>query len=237
MTQPGEKAGDRCWVSTSSPPVLTEDELHVWRVNLHESQPQIDGSLKLLSPDELQRAEGFIRGRDRDRFIVSHGALRRILSRYIPVPAETHVFHRGPWQKPYVITGTELVPSFNLSHSGDFAVLAVGLGRDVGVDIEQIRPITEESSIVDRVFSETDRRLYHTASTSARTELFFRLWTRQEARLKATGQGLSSDAPARSADEDQECNWTIEHFVPAAGYAGSIATTGPVTRVWYLDFA
>jgi 4'-phosphopantetheinyl transferase len=236
MTLSGEKPGTWGGVSTPTPAALAENELHIWRVHLCARQPQVEAMQRLLSPDELERAERFVQGRDRYRFVMVHGAVRRILSRYVPVHPHCHVFHKGRWGKPYVHSSSQSTPSFNLSHSGDMAVVAIASGCDVGVDIEQIRTIAEEASIVDRVFSEPDRSLYHATPISARSALFFRLWTRHEAQLKATGHGLASGAPNLPGYQDEASGWTIEYFAPAAGYAASVAATGSIGRVIYLDF-
>ena len=172
---------------------------------------------RLLSQDEIERAERFILGADRYRFVMAHGALRRILSGYIPVHPKCHVFDRGQWGKPIVRPSSQFPPSFNLAHSGDMAVVAIALGCEVGVDVEQVRSIAEEASIVDRVFSEHERAVYHATASSSRNSLFFHLWTRHEARLKATGAGLTSGAVPHSNGRDNEATWTIEHFVPVNG--------------------
>src|SRR5688572_20859640 len=92
-----------------------------------------------------------------------------------------------------------IVLRFNLSHAGERALIAVSLGREVGVDIEEVRPI-ESLTLADRFFAPAEFRAIEALSPAARTDAFFRCWTRKEAFIKAHGAGLS--APLDSFEVD-----------------------------------
>jgi 4'-phosphopantetheinyl transferase len=79
---------------------------------------------------------------------------------------------------------------FNLSHSGERALLALGVGRPVGVDIEQHRAL-DPLALARRFFSRDEIDALDRLGGQARAEAFFRCWTRKEALIKAMGDGLS----------------------------------------------
>lgn len=79
-------------------------------------------------------------------------------------------------------------PCFNLSHAGDFVLCAVSDGA-VGCDIETVRPI--DRAVADRFFHPDEIALLGAAPPDEQTALFYRLWTRKESYLKATGEGMS----------------------------------------------
>jgi 4'-phosphopantetheinyl transferase len=81
---------------------------------------------------------------------------------------------------------------FNLSHSGDYCVCAVALGREVGIDVEAVRPDVECLQLADRFFTKREWEDLRTTPEQRRYERFFRYWTCKEACLKAQGIGISS---------------------------------------------
>ena len=80
---------------------------------------------------------------------------------------------------------------FNLSHSSDLALIAVCRGRELGVDLEQIRPIGEAERIVESFFSEAEQAEFAAIAAEARPLAFLRGWTRKEAILKGLGVGIA----------------------------------------------
>ena len=102
----------------------------------------------ILSDDELDRAGRFKADRHRHQYIRGRGRLRRILGHYMQRSPEDLVFRYGRRDKPYL---AQPAPYFNLSHTDDFAALAVSEACEVGIDVERIRPI--ERDIAKRYFS------------------------------------------------------------------------------------
>ena len=142
----------------------------------------------MLSPAERARAERFVREADRWRFVISHGALRSILGDYLGLPAAALVFGSLGSGKPFLVSAPEV--HFNLSHSAEFAVVAVAR-TPVGIDIEQIHPFEDESDIASRSFSTAECDALKSLTEAERLSAFFRCWTRKEAYVKARGDGLS----------------------------------------------
>jgi 4'-phosphopantetheinyl transferase len=173
---------------------------------------------------------------DRNRFIARRGLLRVILGRYLDLKPASIRFGYGPKGKPFLedaCNRDEL--TFNLSHSEELAIYAISRKRKIGVDVERVRPIPESDKIVAGLYCSTARRPDQPAKA------FLDWWTRNEARLKASGDGLCrwmdsiddsarDERPSRSnaADSHPEetVGWSFQTLVPAPGYTASVVAEG-----------
>lgn len=189
------------------------ENVHLWRFALRASADELTSFAAKLVEEERTRADRFARSVDRDRYLVGRGTLRVILSWYLTVAPEAIRFCYGTHGKPALANQSSL--QFNLSHSDDFALLAVRWDRPLGVDVEQIAASDHHAAIAAEVFSAEDARRVAAASTEERPALFLKLWTRREAMLKATGVGLAGSTTPLDAD--------LHSFTPADGFIASIA--------------
>jgi len=106
--------------------------------------------------------------------------------------------------------------SFNLSHSGELALIAVAAGRvEVGVDVERLRPRRDPARLAARWLPAADAEAVARASEADREAIFHRAWTRHEARVKCTGAGLSGPPPPESV--------VARRLEVGPGYAGAVA--------------
>ncbi|MBE9183761.1 4'-phosphopantetheinyl transferase superfamily protein [Microcoleus sp. LEGE 07076] len=181
--------------SWNSPPLdLTLDinEIHVWRVSLAQTETCLQSLQQTLSTDEQTKAERFYFPKDRNQFIVSRGALRAILSRYLHINPCLLRFEYNPYGKPSltVAQGGDTL-RFNLSHSHGITLIAMTKNRDVGVDIEGINPNISYLQIAESVFSPYENTLLRSLPKHLQLTAFFTCWTRKEAYIKAVGKGLS----------------------------------------------
>lgn len=141
----------------------------------------------LVLPEEEQlRASRIVNPAARSRFLAAHLALRLVLAAGgLPVFSR-HVFERGTHGKPFLPEG----PEFSLSHSGDFALIAVSRHGPVGVDIEQLRTMTLSADW--RGTYPALARFDSAPAGASERERFFQAWTRLEASCKRQGQSLAA---------------------------------------------
>lgn len=220
----------------------------MWRAFLDLPCEKIQALGGILSQEESARAARFHFDKHRKRYIVSHGYLRRILSFYTGRGEKELRFSRGPYGKPSLAPepGNESI-RFNFGSSYDLALYAVALDREVGVDVERLDRALAYESISKHFFSTEENAAITGLPEDIRRRAFFNCWTRKEAFLKATGQGLSfplnrfvvSVTPGRpaviqavSGDPQAASRWTLHEISPAEGYVGSLAVEG---RGWRLE--
>jgi 4'-phosphopantetheinyl transferase len=170
----------------------------------------------VLSPDERTRAAAFRFPHLRDSFILARGALRILLARYLDLAPAAIQFAYGPKGKPALAAPSLL--DFNASHSGNLAVFAFTAGCEIGIDIERIRPVPGLQNIADRFFSRREAAELLSLPENHRDQAFFQCWTRKEAYIKATGEGLS--APL---DRPQAPDWKLCDLQLTPGYAAALA--------------
>ena len=223
---------------------VTEDEVHVWAVQLDRDASVIREMATLLDDEERDRASRFRRRVDRDRFIIAHAALRRILARYLRKPAQSLRFRRDRFGKPSLAHRTDV--TFNMAHADSVALIAVAAGRPVGVDVERVTHLDDAFDVAEICFAPAERRVLHAVPAEQVSDTFFNCWTRKEAFIKAVGTGLSAplkafevslepDTPARlcrvSGSERVAASWTMEALQPATGYVGALAVRRRDVRV------
>ncbi len=226
---------------------LQADEIHVWSLDVHRPPLEVVKARELLAEQECQRADRFRFEKHRRRHIVRTGVLRRLLSAYTGQPPRSIRFSHGPKGKPSLAPGTAMPQiHFNMSHSQELAVYGFTLAGPIGIDVEYLRPMPDAASIAERFFSAREHQELVQLPEGLIREGFFNCWTRKEAYIKATGDGLSKPLdqfdvtlipgqPARmlllDGDAQQAARWSYHHFVPAPDYIGAVAILGKGFRV------
>ena len=223
-------------------------EIQVWFVELAASAASVETCFRSLSADEKERASRFRFEHLKAAFTLSRGVLRALLGRYLATEPDRICFAYGPRGKPRVVF-PETSLEFNLAHSGRFATYAFTVGCELGVDIEEVRPLSDQENIVRRFFSREECEEWLDLDSSQRDEAFFHCWTRKEAYIKALGDGLSmpldsfrvSLRPGVAAalihsdgDPAAAAKWSLCSLSPADGYVGSLAVAEPVRSVCIL---
>jgi 4'-phosphopantetheinyl transferase len=170
---------------------LQRGEIHIWQKRLDDPVDVAPELESLLSPSERVRGASYRLPRDGHRFIVARAFLRRMLALYLVVDPRQIRFSRQSHGKP-VLTGVRTARDlrFNVSSSADRAAVAVAWQREVGVDLERIRPDFGFEDIVDQFFSAAERSALRACPSAGRADAFFHAWVRKEAYLKARGEGL-----------------------------------------------
>lgn len=231
------------------PALLSLDacEIHVWAATLTQSTEHISLCQQMLAPDELDRASRFHFDCDRKRFITGRGLLRSILGHYLGREPHKLQFEYGARGKPVLAGYAGDVPlHFNLAHSDDLMLLALMRRCAVGIDVERLRVLDEAEDMAERFFSARESNGLRALPNTKKPAAFFNLWTRKEAWLKATGEGISeslnqvevsflADEPAQLislfGDTQAGQKWHLCELNPAAGFVAALAVAGPDMRV------
>ncbi|MFZ5918973.1 MAG: 4'-phosphopantetheinyl transferase family protein [Chloroflexota bacterium] len=235
--------GDACWQIPTRIPELEKHEVHVWRVPLDDPAVDVTSLHGALVEDERQRAARFYFARDRRRFVVARGMLRFFLGRYLDAKPASLRFRYSAHGKPSLAAGWGGdTLRFNISHANGLAVLAFALGREVGVDVEYIRPDLARLDVAEMFFSAQEVAVLRALPAEAQARAFFDCWTRKEAYIKARGEGLSlpldqfdvslsPGEPARllstPGDPSEAARWSLRALWPGPGYAAALAAEGP----------
>lgn len=195
---------------------MSPGELHVWLVHIDKLR---DDSLPEATPGELARAARFS-GVQQRRYLKSHRAMRSILATLTGAELCFAITERG---KPYLASIPEL--KFNIARSKSMAILAAALDIEVGADIERLHPLTDYMGIAERYLPPTTAAEFAAVFQPDPEREFFRRWTRTEAMLKATGEGLYG------AGRELEGEWTIQEIDAGARYAAAVAAPHPGLQV------
>lgn len=163
--------------------------IDIWFWHLSLPASALERLWRNLSPEEHARAVRFATQLHLDQFVAGRGHLRDILGRYLRRPPCSVSIHCNAFGKPQLGNGSAGKLHFNLSHSGGFAALAVSPVFDVGIDIEERRPL--EENIAERFFSPREAGTLRRMSGERALQAFYRCWTSKEAFVKAHGAGLS----------------------------------------------
>jgi 4'-phosphopantetheinyl transferase len=251
-TQGGHGPRQPTWTPATETPQLEHGVIHVWRTSVtgtlsHQADPG-----RLLSIEELERSQRFVFERDRQRFVVVHSVLRRLLAGYTGHPPESLTFGSNRFGKPYLVGPGDIQSRyrFNLSDAGSLALYAFSCESEIGIDIEQIRPI-EHLEIAERFFSPIETAELTGLSPDEQLSAFYTCWTRKEAYIKGHGKGLNMPlgdfsvplSPGHDvglvhcAEDNREgADWILYGLEAGDGYAAALAVQGQGHRVVCFDY-
>jgi 4'-phosphopantetheinyl transferase len=220
--------------------------VHVWLTALDRPVDDVHALAGVLSADEHARAGRFRFERDRRRFVVARAALRAILGWCLGRDPRRLRFSYGRFGKPHL--APELRDRricFNLSHAHDRALIAVAHGRELGVDLELVRPIADLPLIARRSFSARVNAELRSLGADEALRGFFSCWTRKEAVQKAIGRGLGAsldhfDVPVHPGPgpfltvQAAGRRWNLIDLEPHPDFAAALAAQGrgPRVRTW-----
>ncbi|EIC30038.1 MULTISPECIES: 4'-phosphopantetheinyl transferase family protein [Methylomicrobium] len=172
-------------------PFSTFEDVDVWYETLQAGEAEYRQYGRWLSEQERQTAQRFVRELHRRRYVVCHGKVRLLLSRYLENSPEVIRFGRQALGKPYLLdnNGEPQTLRFNLSHSGERMVLAVGR-RELGVDVEVWDPRHDPESLAGEILAPEELAHWQRLPPDRRREAFYRFWTRKESLVKAVGAGI-----------------------------------------------
>ena len=232
---------DTSQIAWSRPPDkldLQSYQVDVWRARLELTSHVLNQLKSTLSEEETERAARFHFSADEDRFIAAHGCLRDVLARYLHCEPRKLNFSTNRYGKP---TLCDHKLEFNLTHSGEYALIAITRESKVGVDVERIRQGISSQVIAQQYFSKSEVAELQASPLAGREIAFFSCWTRKEAYIKAHGLGLSlplesfdvsvnPDGPAMlratRPDPHETARWTLLSLEINSCYASAIVVEG-----------
>lgn len=220
------------------PSLLPLDEVHVWCVRLARPSAVVAALFTKLSSDERARAAKFHFEEDRQHYVVGRAVLRTLIGGYEGVEPTAVTITYGPHGKP-ALPDSHL--RFNVSHASGVALLAFTRGREIGVDVEPVRPLDDADRVARRFFSDQEYAVYTAVPDAQKPQAFFNCWTRKEAFIKAIGEGLSCplksfavtlrpDEPARlvqiRGSQTEAARWQLHSLTPLPGTVGAVLAEG-----------
>ncbi len=223
--------------------------VRLWFLSLNLPPAALAQAASLLAPHEAERAARFRFEHGRRRAIAGRGQLRAILGRCLGADPAALEFSYGPQGKPALAgVWSRSGWHFNLAHSADIALLALTRSGPLGVDVERIRPLPDVGRLVSRFFSPGENAAFQALAQDQKPDAFFRLWTRKEAWLKATGEGIAQSLgrvevsflpgePARLLRLPEGpaavSRWRLHDLDSAPGFVAALAVVadaGPIHR-------
>lgn len=214
-------------------------EVHVWRATLSRSADQLSKLGGELPLEEQERADRFRLEHDRMRFLLGRLIARTVLARCLQQPPREIRLILDDSKKPSVASSSL---HFNISHSGDYILLALARDRRIGVDIERLREVEDMNEIATRYFSKVEQSCLNSAARETRMESFFRCWTMKEAYIKARGEGfglaldsfdvafLAGESPrllATRFDSADAGRWSFHRVDVGPDHVAALATESP----------
>jgi 4'-phosphopantetheinyl transferase len=215
---------------------LSGREVHIWTLPTTAVNAAAVTFEPVLATDELDRAGRFHFSHLRDSFMIARGALRCLLGHYLDLHPRSLRFSYGSKGKPALEDGSHI--QFNMTHSGSFAAIAITADCPIGLDLEQVRPLSDMQQIAAQFFCSEETAEIMSLPPSERERAFFCCWTRKEAYIKAIGDGLSApldgfrvtvlpNTPAqfarlRNSAIDTDA-WTLHDLSLTPSYAAAVA--------------
>jgi 4'-phosphopantetheinyl transferase len=207
--------------------ILNEARIDLWQFSLAQ---EFNNAYELLNSAEKARADRFYFSKHKRRFANARATVRLILSHYLNTPAERLEFTYTDHGKPGVENAAKL--QFNISHTGDLALLAVGKCFPIGVDIEKYSARPYEG-IAKMLFSEQEYDEFLRVPLALKPAVFFHVWAQKEAFIKACGLGLSYPTkkftvpiymPTKQLVNDplHHMTWQLRSFMPQVACSGAL---------------
>lgn len=209
--------GSRIGVAEAASPA--RDRVDVWRLPVAPEGWEATPSVRWLSEAERERAARMRLGAR--RWVAVRLALRAVLGHCLGVPPARVAIVHDAAGKPRLAPGAPVDLRFNLSHSGDVALLAVRTGYEVGIDVERIRDDVDTVSVAREILGEARRAEIAALAGARRREAFFRAWVRREALAKASGVGLPGPEESSAA-----ADFVVHDLRGPQGFAAAVASEG-----------
>ncbi|MFT5426724.1 MAG: 4'-phosphopantetheinyl transferase [Gammaproteobacteria bacterium] len=193
------------WQPTPDSLNLSHENIDVWLCDLKKLSKNIDEFYSVLSEDEQERADKLKIEDKRQQYIITRGSLRKYLGLLTEADPAVFKFKYLKHGKPVLEEKPQYADiSFNVSHSNDIALVAISQKHNIGIDVEKINYETDHQALVTRFFSKAEQSEFNNYSESSKAKAFCACWTRKEAFIKATGDGVTYGLESFDVSVDPE---------------------------------
>ncbi|GFV63843.1 l-aminoadipate-semialdehyde dehydrogenase-phosphopantetheinyl transferase [Trichonephila clavipes] len=176
-----------------------------WAFNVTNWKPTFDQwklAVQCVQKEECDRCYRFVFAEDCKTSMVGQLFMRKVVSECLGLPYDEIVFLRSSSGKPYLKNSENF--SFNVSHHGDYCVLAAEQNSTVGIDVMKIehrgkRSVPEYFSLMRKQFSSSEWDfIMQPGPEKEQLKRFYRLWCLKESYVKAIGTGIVFDLQSLS---------------------------------------
>ena len=223
---------------------LPKGTVHIWYSPLDLWRNRV-GELKvLLSAEEIQRSEELVFQNRSEDYIISRGILRKILAQYLGEAPEFVSLELNTTGKPYLTSSRY---HFNLSHSNNLFICGISRDTPIGIDLQQIYPISNIDTLIRNYFSPEEQQIVNSVIDSRIQDLFFTIWTAKEAYLKGTGEGFQRPANnfticqwehnlltlklKQETNSSLSTTWNIRELHISSDYKAALAVKGNIVQI------
>ena len=196
-----------------------------------------------LDAHDRERAARFRFAEDRARYVLGRALVRKCLGHYLAQTPETIELAYTGRGRPYFPLDETL--QFSITHARDWVAIALTANARVGIDLEFMERKLNLAELAERILSADDFRAFQALPEPEKEPVFFRVWTRKEAYLKARGEGISEGLQqisvsfaadettflTDSRDESAAHKWRAYALDVPAGYAGALACDDSAKRI------
>jgi len=229
---------------------LHAQECHLWHIPLVPPDENNPVRMEYLSDEEKTRAAKFLLPAPRHQFVTTRSVLRALLGTYLKTHPARIPFAFNTFGKPFLPAPLAEL-RFNVSHSGQQALIAITKAGEVGVDIEQQRGDNDILGLAKMIFCPEDLQVWLELPPLEQRPAFYDAWSRKEALSKALGFGLSVDLKvlrvnfnagdrARILEMDQALGlanqWQLKQIDRLCGYSAALAINVQDIEVKHLTF-
>jgi len=178
------------WSLVNLLPPLEEHEVHLWRIDLTDAAGHTGRYTSLLTTGEQAEAHRRSVGQVRDHFTVGRACVRVLIGNALEMDPREVSITKGVHGKPEIPVLSGCSISFNVAHSKNTLLIALGREGAIGVDVEYFDRSTDIMEVADANFTKSEIKALAAADPETRLRIFYRYWTRKEAIGKADGRGL-----------------------------------------------
>jgi 4'-phosphopantetheinyl transferase len=212
------------WAPARTVTSLVPGHVHLWRAFIDDETGVPPGLLDSLCTAERSRADRFRSPVDGRRWAMSRGWLRSLLGYYLDVPPDQVELIGSRTDKPSALPVGSTSVQFSASRSGGVALYGFSVDSDVGVDVEEHPRDLDLVAIAGLAIGLEAAEAVASAPASEQAAVFATRWSRHEAAVKCTGEGLTRDR-----NEGHTALQTADVQI-GAGFAAAVTTTGELTR-------